>query len=57
MSDETAQMAIQDLSIYLARQFGELPLVLLDEYDAPLQAAGSMAIGTKLSIFYAACLI
>ncbi|MCR5169004.1 MAG: ATP-binding protein [Desulfovibrio sp.] len=39
MSDETAQMAIQDLSIYLARQFGELPLVLLDEYDAPLQAA------------------
>ncbi len=39
MSDETAQIALQDLSIYLARQFGELPIILLDEYDAPLQAA------------------
>ena len=39
MSDETAQMAIHDLSIYLARQFGELPIILIDEYDAPLQAA------------------
>ncbi len=39
MSDATARRAVHALSQYLARQFGELPIVLLDEYDAPLQAA------------------
>lgn len=39
MSDATARSALQDLSIYLARQYGEQPIILIDEYDVPLQAA------------------
>ena len=39
MSDVTAQRAIKNISKYLARQFGELPIILFDEYDTPFQAA------------------
>jgi hypothetical protein len=39
MSDVTAQLSIQDLSTYLTRQFGVKPIILLDEYDTPMQEA------------------
>ena len=39
MSDETAQEAIGDLSNYLSRYYGKKVIILLDEYDTPMQEA------------------
>ena len=39
MSDETAQEAINNLSNYLSRYYGKKVIILLDEYDTPMQEA------------------
>lgn len=39
MDDVTAQCAIMDLSNYLSRYFKKKVIILLDEYDTPLQEA------------------
>lgn len=39
MSDTTAAMSIRSLSEYLNRYYGKKVLILLDEYDTPLQEA------------------
>ena len=39
MSDIVAQGAIKDLSNYLSRYFGKKVIILLDEYDTPMQEA------------------
>lgn len=39
MDEATAQDALLYLTKYLARQSGRLPIILLDEYDTPLQEA------------------
>ena len=39
MSDETAQEAINNLSNYLYRYYGKKVIILLDEYDTPMQEA------------------
>ena len=39
MSDESAQEAINDLSNYLSRYYGKKVIILLDEYDTPMQEA------------------
>ena len=39
MSDTTAALAISSLSDYLSRYYGKKVLILLDEYDTPLQEA------------------
>ena len=39
MSDTTAALAISSLSDYLSRYYGRKVLILLDEYDTPLQEA------------------
>ena len=39
MSDIVAQGAIKDLSDYLSRYFGKKVIILLDEYDTPMQEA------------------
>ena len=41
MTDVTAQTSLRHLSKYLARQYNTLPIILLDEYDTPLQEAWS----------------
>lgn len=39
MDDVTATMAVHQLSIYLSRYYGKKVIILLDEYDAPMQEA------------------
>ena len=39
MSDEIAQKAINDLSNYLSRYYGKKVIIILDEYDTPMQGA------------------
>ena len=39
MGDETAQEAINNLSNYLSRYYGKKVIILLDEYDTPMQEA------------------
>ena len=39
MSDATAQEALKDLSNYLSRYYGKKVIILLDEYDTPMQEA------------------
>ena len=39
MSDEIAQKAINDLSNYLSRYYGKKVIIILDEYDTPMQEA------------------
>jgi len=39
MSDSAAQRALQALSKYLERFYGIKPIILLDEYDTPMQEA------------------
>ncbi len=39
MDDTSAAMAIHQLSLYLSRYYGRKVIVLLDEYDTPMQEA------------------
>ena len=39
MDDETAQEALNNLSNYLSRYYGKKAIILLDEYDTPMQEA------------------
>ena len=39
MSDEVAQEALNNLSNYLSRYYGKNTIILLDEYDTPMQEA------------------
>lgn len=39
MGETTATMAIHQLSIYLSRYYGKKVIILLDEYDTPMQEA------------------
>lgn len=39
MDDATATMALHQLSIYLAKYYGKNVIILLDEYDTPMQEA------------------
>ena len=39
MDDETAQEALNNLSNYLSRYYGKKVIILLDEYDTPMQEA------------------
>ena len=39
MSEEDAPMALYQLSDYLCRYYGKKVIILLDEYDTPMQEA------------------
>ena len=39
MSDMMMQIAVKDISKYIKNYFGIKPLILLDEYDTPMQEA------------------
>lgn len=39
MSDETAETALNSLCIYLEKYYGKKVIVILDEYDTPMQEA------------------
>ena len=39
MDDAVAQEAINNLSNYLSRYYGKKVIILLDEYDTPMQEA------------------
>lgn len=51
MSDEAAAVAINYLSDYMSRFFGKKVLILLDEYDTPLQEAYIHGYWEELSKF------
>lgn len=60
MSDDEASMAINQLSAYLARYYGKKVIVLLDEYDTPMQEAyvngyWEELAGFTRNLFNAAC--
>ena len=51
MSDEIAQKAINDLSNYLSRYYGKKVIIILDEYDTPMQEAYVNGYGDELVAF------
>ena len=51
MSAATAQTSLRHLTKYLARQFDASPIILLDEYDTPLQEAWLNGYWDKLAQF------
>ena len=51
MSDATSKVALRHLARYLANQSKKLPIILLDEYDAPMQEAWIHGYWDKLMIF------
>ena len=51
MSDESAQEAINDLSNYLSRYYGKKVIILLDEYDTPMQEAYVNGFWDELASF------
>mgnify|MGYP000785876814 FL=1 len=51
MSDIVAQGAIKDLSDYLSRYYGKKVIILLDEYDTPMQEAYVSGYGKELVAF------
>lgn len=51
MDDNAATMAIYQLSDYLSRYYQKKVLILLDEYDTPLQEAYVHGYWNELSIF------
>ena len=52
MSDTTAKTALRYLAKYLVRQGFPKPIILLDEYDTPLQDAWSYKYWDELVIFF-----
>ena len=52
MKDYIAMSSIRDLSRYLERQFGEKVIILLDEYDAPMQEAWLNAYWDEAADFF-----
>ena len=51
MEDAVAQDALQDLSKYLCRYYGKKAVILLDEYDTPLQEAYIGGYWNELTTF------
>ena len=51
MSDVTAQSAINELSNYLSRYYGKKVIILLDEYDTPMQEAYVNGYWEELTAF------
>lgn len=51
MDETTATMAIHQLSIYLSRYYGKKVIILLDEYDTPMQEAYVNGYWNKLAAF------
>ena len=51
MDDETAQDALNNLSNYLSRYYGKKVIILLDEYDTPMQEAYVNGYWEELVVF------
>ena len=51
MDDETAQEALNNLSNYLSRYYGKKVIILLDEYDTPMQEAYVNGYWEELVVF------
>lgn len=51
MDDNAATMALYQLSDYLSRYYGKKVLILLDEYDTPMQEAYVHGYWNELSVF------
>ncbi len=51
MPDDLMQIAVKDLSKYLKQFYGIRPLVLIDEYDTPMQEAWSHNYWEELTSF------
>ena len=51
MSDVTAQSALNELSNYLSRYYGKKVIILLDEYDTPMQEAYTNGYWEELVAF------
>ena len=52
MDDVTAQCALQDLAHYLYRFYGKKVILLLDEYDTPMQEAYVYGYWKEFTSFY-----
>ena len=51
MEDVEATLAIQQLSLYLSRYYGKKVIILLDEYDTPMQEAYVDGYREELTVF------
>lgn len=51
MNDADAVMALQNLCLYLSKYYGKKTIVLLDEYDTPLQEAYTYGYWKELTSF------
>ena len=54
MTEREAKTALKDLSIFLKERFGKKVLILLDEYDTPLQEAYVGGYWDEMAAFIAA---
>ncbi len=52
MDDVTATMAVHQLSLYLSRYYGKKVIILLDEYDTPMQEAYVNGYWDELVTFF-----
>ncbi|MCI8564117.1 MAG: AAA family ATPase [Lachnospiraceae bacterium] len=52
MADETAATAISMLSMYLEKYYGKKAIILLDEYDTPMQEAWIYGYWEEASAFF-----
>ncbi len=52
MGDVEATLAIQQLSLYLSRYYGKKVIILLDEYDTPMQEAYVNGYWEELTSFF-----
>ena len=57
MDDSTAAASLNNLSDYLERYYGKKVVILLDEYDTPMQEAYTEVIGKKWFLLPAIFLI
>lgn len=51
MTETTSSMAIHSLCIYLSRYYGKKVIILLDEYDTPMQEAYVNGFWDELTVF------
>lgn len=51
MNDADAVMALQNLCLFLSKYYGKKVIVLLDEYDTPLQESYAYGYWRELTVF------
>lgn len=57
MDDTTAQKAIRNMAAWMYRYYGKNVIILLDEYDTPMQEAYLQGYWDEYTSFIRSCLM